>query len=150
MGTVGALDERSTHPPYVGGERDEHHRPGRFIVVIALAGVVALAAVTFTVAAVLSQKDFGTAAFWSLPNRIDFCGRRYLDGGIAQGNPATFRSDDSRTDARWSLVARTLSGKPIYAVVAPLDPPQYTVCTMVLYIPHGGTGWQSYSLSGGP
>lgn len=101
-------------------------------------------------AAVLSQKDYGTAYFWKLPSRVNYCGRRYYDGGSVKGNPAQFRSQDSETSAQWSSVSKTFSGRSIYAVSAPPRPPRYTVCTMVLYIPIGDGRWEAYPLSGGP
>ncbi len=80
---------------------------------------------------------------------LDYCGRRYYDSGPQQGSPALFKSQDSATDAHWTFLSWTFSGRSIYADVNPVHPP-YSVCTMVLYVPIGGGKWETYSLSGGP
>jgi len=101
-------------------------------------------------AAVLSRRDYGTFAFWKLPNRIDYCGRRYYDSGPQTGSPALFESQDSDKAARWSFLSWTFSGRSIYADVSPLNASTAAVCTMVLYIPIGHDRWETYALSGGP
>ncbi len=112
--------------------------------------VVALGIAYPATAAVLSRKDYGTFLFWKLPNRINYCGRRYYDAGTVQGNPALFRSENTETSAHWSSISKTLSGRTVYAVVIPLNPPRYSVCSMALYIPTGSGRWETYPLSGGP
>jgi hypothetical protein len=147
---VGGIDDPVwTLPP---SDNAQTGRPtGRQrVAVIALLAVIGLGVAYPAVAAVLSRKDYGTFAFWKVPDRIDYCGRRYYDGGLQRGSPTLFASQDSEKDAHWSSLSWTFSGRSIYAVVAPLRPPRYTVCTMVLYIPLGGGNWETYGLSGGP
>jgi hypothetical protein len=115
------------------------------VVLVVVLAVVGLYAV---ISAGLSRKDYGTFAFWSLPQRIDFCGRRFYEGSSLLGNARQFRYEDSANPATWTLISRTFTGRPIYAVVA--HSPGYSVCTMVLYIPLGGQRWEDYPLSGGP
>lgn len=149
MSKVGSLDDPVwTSPP--SEVRDGRPTGRQRIVVIVLLAVLVLGIVAPAAAAVLSRKDYGTFAFWKLPNRINYCGRRYYDGGSQQGSPALFRSQDSAPGAQWSFLSWTFSGRSIYAVVSSLRPPRYNVCTMVLYIPLGGGRWETYGLSGGP
>jgi hypothetical protein len=117
---------------------------------IALLVLIGLGVVYPAVAAGLSRRDYGTFAFWKVPNRIDYCGRRYDDQGSARGSPALFESQDHAKGAHWSLLSLTFSGRSIYADVVPVSPPRDTVCTMMLYIPLGGGSWETYALSGGP
>ena len=123
-------------------------RARRRIVVAVLLVLVAIGIAFPVTAAVLSQKDYGTAYFWKLPNRINYCGRRYYEGGAVQGNPELFRSLDSETGAQWSSISKTLSGRSIYAVTAPPSPPRYSVCTMVVYIATAHGRWEAYPLRG--
>ncbi len=116
---------------------------------IAFLAIIGLGVVYPASAALLSRKDYGTFAFWKIPNRIDYCGRRYYDGGPQQGSPALFESRDSARDAHWTSLSWTFSGRSIYADVNPVTP-RYSVCTMSLYIPIGSGKWETYSLSGGP
>ncbi len=147
---VGGIDDPVwTLPP---SDSDQAARPSgrQRVAVIALLAVIGLGVVYPAVAAVLSRKDYGTFAFWKVPDRINYCGRRYYDGGSQRGSPTLFASQDSEKAAHWSFLSWTFSGRSIYADVAPLSPPRYTVCTMVLYIPLGGGKWETYGLSGGP
>jgi hypothetical protein len=149
MSKVGRIDDPVwTMPP---ADADTQGRPNKKhrIVVIVFLLVLGVAVVYPIVAAGLSRKDYGTFAFWKVPNRIDYCGRRYYDGGPEPGSPALFESQDSAAGARWSLLSLTFSGRSIYADVTPAGPPDDTVCTMSLYIPLGGGTWEVYGLSGG-
>ena len=150
MGKVGGLDDPLWTSPSDEGVREGRSRRRSKLVVVTLAVIFGLAVVYPAVAAVLSRKDFGTFAFWKLPNRIDYCGRRYYQGGAELGSPSLFESQDTADRAHWSLLSWTFSGRSIYADVAPLRPPSTTVCSMVLYIPLGGGSWETYVLSGGP
>jgi hypothetical protein len=150
MGNVGGIDDPVwTLPP---GDDPREGRPNwqTRVVAVSVLVVIALGLVYPALAAGLSRKDYGTFAFWKLPNRIDYCGRTYYDSGPEKGSPALFQSEDRAKGARWSFLSWTFSGRSIYAVVTPLSPPRYAVCTMVLYIPLGGGSWESYALSGGP
>lgn len=102
------------------------------------------------IVAIFGAKDYGTPAFWTRPKHINYCGREYLDQGAQAGNPAAFKGQDSASGAKWTFLSWTFSGRSIYAVVAPLHPPADAVCTMELYIPTGGSQWETYVLSGGP
>jgi hypothetical protein len=114
--------------------------------VIAVVAVIGLGVVYPAVAVVLSRKDYGTFAFWKVPNRIDDCGRRYDESGPQQG---TLRCS-SPNQARRAENGASYLGRSIYADAAPPSPPRYTVCTMVMYIPLGDGRWETYSLSSGP
>ena len=147
---VGGIDDPVwTLPP---GDDPREGRPNwrTRVAAVSLLGVIALGVVYPALAAVASRKDYGTFAFWKVPNRIDFCGRRYDVGGPEKGNPALFEAQDRAKGAHWTFLSWTFSGRSIYAVVAPLSPPRNTVCTMALYIPLGGGNWETYGLSGGP
>ncbi len=149
MGKIGAIDDPIWTAP--SGDATQEGRPtGRQrLLVITLLAIIGLGVVYPTAAAVISRKDYGTFAFWKVPNRIDYCGRRYYDGGPQQGSPALFESQDSARDAHWTFISWTFSGRSIYADVNAVRHP-YSVCTMALYIPIGGGKWETYSLSGGP
>jgi hypothetical protein len=150
MSKVGGIDDPIWTLPPSDGARAGRPTRQRQVAVIALLAAIGLGVVYPAVASVLSRKDYGTFAFWKVPNRIDYCGRRYSASGPQQGNSADFESQDSEKGAKWSFLSWTFSGRSIYADAAPLSPPRYTVCTMVLYIALGDGRWETYSLSGGP
>ena len=150
MSKVGGIDDPVwTLPPSDKARTGRPTAKQRIAVIIFLV-VIGLGVVYPGVAAVLSRKDYGTFAFWKVPNRINYCGRRYDDSGPQQGSPTLFESHDSEKGAHWRFLSWTFSGRSIYTDAAPLSPPRYTVCTMVLYIPLGDGRWETYSLSGGP
>ena len=120
----------------------------RWLAVLSLAAL--LVAGYGLVATYLSRQDYGTFAFWRVPSRIDYCGRRYYSAGIASGIPSTFiRQVDPSARPRWQTVGHTFSLRPIQAPVS-----QHwrfsSVCTMELYVPVGGARYETYELSGGP
>ena len=149
MSKVGGLDDPVWTLP--SGEKVEEGRPSwrSRVLVVAVVAVLGLGVAYPVTAAVLSRKDYGTFAFWKLPNRIDYCGRRYYDQGPQPGRPALFESQDTDRSARWTFLSWTFSGRSISADVSPLRSAQ-GVCTMTLYIPIGGQEWEMYGLSGGP
>ena len=149
MSKVGAIDDPIWTAPSADATREGRPTGRQRLIVITLLAIIGLCVVYPVAAAALSRKDYGTFAFWKVPNRIDYCGRRYDDGGPQQGSPALFESQDSARGAHWAFLSWTFSGRSIYADVNPTTPP-YSVCTMALYIPIGGGKWESYSLSGGP
>ena len=103
MRKVGGVDDAIwTLPPEDRG-REGRPNTGQWAVVIVLAAVIALGVVYPAMAAVLSRKDYGTFGFWKVPNRIDYCGRRYYDNGPQPGSPVLFESQDSAKGARWSF-----------------------------------------------
>jgi len=108
-----------------------------------VAGIVAL----FVVGAILSRIDFGTAAFWGSPDRINLCGRRHYPEAVVQGTPASFISSAGVTRAHWRVVAHTVVGRAIYAVEGT---PVESLCAMALSISRGGSAWASCDRSGGP
>jgi hypothetical protein len=151
MRRVGGIDDTVwTAPPSADPAQEGRPTTRQRVAVIALLVVLGVGVVYPALAAGLSRKDYGTFAFWKLPNRIDYCGRRYDDGGPQVGSPALFESQDSAPGAHWSFLSWTFSGRSIDADVAPLSAPGSSVCTMTLYIPLGGGRWEIYSLSGGP
>jgi hypothetical protein len=146
---VGGLDDTIwISPDTTGHGRQPRSRANRISLTILLTAIAVGA--TAAIAALFSAKDYGTPAFWTLPKHIDYCGREYLDQGAEAGNPAVFKGQDSASGAKWTFLSWTFSGRSIYAVVAPLHPPGDAVCTMELYIPTGGSQWETYVLSGGP
>ncbi len=149
MSKVGGIDDTIWITPHSTADRTLPRSRSKRAGLIILVAVLVLGAYPVT-AAVLSRKDYGTFAFWKMPSRINYCGRRYYDSGPQTGSPALFESHDSDKAARWSLLSWTFSGRSIYADVSPLNPPANEVCTMVLYIPIGGGRWETYLLSGGP
>jgi hypothetical protein len=149
MSKVGGIDDPVWNLPPGENFLDARPTRGRRFVVIALLIVIGLGVVYPALAAALSRRDYGTFAFWKVPNRIDYCGRRYDDVGPQPGSPALFESQDSASDAHWTFLSWTFSGRSIYADVNPVGR-AYSVCAMVLYIPIGGGKWETYSLSGGP
>ncbi len=150
MSKVGGIDDPVWALPSSDGADEGRPSCKRRIAVIALLAVIGLGVLYPVGAAVLSRKDYGTFAFWKVPNRIDYCGRRYYDDGSQRGSPAEFESQDTEKGAHWSFLSWTFSGRSIDADIAPPTPPRYAVCTVLLYIPLGGGKWESYSLSGGP
>jgi hypothetical protein len=107
----------------------------------------------FAIDALWSGYDFGNLAFWSLPYRIDYCGRvHYEDVASQVGSPRQFTNEDGLSGAKWTMVAKTLTNRPIYAVVTPVavQKARRTPCAMVLYMSLGRQSWEPYSISGGP
>jgi hypothetical protein len=149
MAKVGAIDDPVWMMPPSDAIQQVRPTGRQRLLVIALLAIIGFGVVYPAVAAVLSRRDHGTFAFWKVPNRIDYCGRRYYGGATEQGSPALFESHDSAKDAHWTFLSWTFSGRSIYADVAPVSSPN-AVCTMFLYIPIGGGKWETYSLSGGP
>jgi hypothetical protein len=145
MHRAGGLDDPVWTSPT--GEVDEgspSHR--QRVLVVALLIVLALGIVYPAVAALLSRKDYGTFAFWKLPSRINYCGRRYYDSGSQIGSPARFDALDGDRSARWTFLSWTFSGRSIFADVSSTS----SLCTGALYIPLGDGKWETYGLSGGP
>jgi hypothetical protein len=92
MGGVGGIDDAVwTQPSSDVGQAGRTTQRQR-ISVIAFLVVVGVGVVYPIGAAALSRKDYGTFAFWKVPNRIGYCGRTYDDGGSQQGSPALFAS----------------------------------------------------------
>ena len=120
----------------------------RAVLLLAFGSVIFAAAVYTVAAAGLSRRDYGTFAFWGVPNRIGYCGRRYFPNGTQLGNERQFIYQDSGGTGTWTLTSHTFLWRPIYAVLQSKG--TRSVCTMTMYIPLGGQRWQTYSLSGGP
>jgi len=145
---VGGLDDTIWIRPHGMAERrPPRSRLNRVMLVIVLV-VIVLGAVLATTA-FFSAKDYGTPAFWSLPKHIGYCGNEYDDQGSQMGNPRLFTAQNGTVGAQWTFLSWTFGGDSIYAAVAPLHPPDDTVCTMDLYIPITGSKWETYVLSGG-
>jgi hypothetical protein len=143
---VGGLDDAVWQAPPEAEPEPRIGRSGRAALIV-VAAVLVLTAYPVT-AAVLSRKDYGTFAFWKLPSRIDYCGRRYYDGGPQTENPVVIASKDSPADAHWSRLSWTFSGRSIYGDV--FRPTGVSgVCATALFIPLGGGRWEAYGLSGG-
>jgi hypothetical protein len=149
MSKVGGLDDPVWTLP--SGEKTVHGRAcwRSRVVAVSILACLGLAVVYPATAAVLSRRDYGTFAFWKVPDRIDYCGRRYDDTGPQPGSPALFESQDADRSARWTFLSWTFSGRSIYADASPARPNQGE-CTMMLYIPICAGKWETYALSGGP
>lgn len=148
MNRVGGIDDTIWIRPQSGLNRPARSPLSRIMLVLLLTIIVAgigLATVAF-----FSAKDYGTAAFWSLPRHIGYCGRQYDDQGARTGNPRIFTAKNGAVGAQWKFLSWTFGGDSIYAAVAPQHPPDDTVCTMELYIPITGSKWETYVLSEGP
>jgi hypothetical protein len=149
---VGSIDDPVWSSPNDDAASAEERRKSqrRSILVLGLVVLVSIAILYPAAAAVLSRKDYGTFAFWKVPNRIDYCGRRYYDGGIVLGSPGQFQSQYANNGAHWTFLSWTFSGRSIDAVVVPGGGHQEIPCAGTLYIPLGEGRWEVYSLSGGP
>jgi hypothetical protein len=149
MNKVGGLDDPVWTLP--SGDKVDEGRPSwrSRVLVVGFLAVLGLGVVYPATAVVLSRKDYGTFAFWKLPNRIDYCGRRYYDQGPQPGSPALFESQNADRSARWTFLSWTFSGRSIYADVSQ-PRAVHELCTMMLSIPIGGGKWEMYALSGGP
>jgi hypothetical protein len=118
----------------------------RVIVVVGwiLAVVVIVVVVSSTALMLLSRRDYGTFAFWSTPERINYCGRRYYPGDT----PVRPTAHDDRSS--WRVVGHTFGLEPIYAPGPLASHAHSRVCTFVVYVPASGGRYWAYSLSGGP
>jgi len=103
--------------------------------------------------AALSARDYGTFAFWAAPNRIDYCGRRFVRSSApVHGTPRFFTARDTGTTSGtdWRKIGRTFALRPIYATVL-LHPAKNGVCAGTLFVGASGRGsYVQYVLSGGP
>ena len=148
MNRVGGIDDTIWLRPQSGLNRPPRSRLNLVTLVVLLAIIVV--GVGLATVALLSAKDYGTPAFWSLPKHIGYCGREYYDQGTRTGNPRLFTAQNGAVGAQWTFLSWTFGGDSIYAAVAPQHAPDDTVCTMELYIPMTGSKWETYVLSGGP
>ena len=115
-------------------------------VAIALPLVLTIVAMA---ASVRSRVEYGTAVFWSLPNRINYCGRRYYPSPMpVSGTPASLSATITGT-FRWRTVGRTFSFRPIEGPILRSHEPG-GACAASLYIPIGRNRYRLYDLSGSP
>ncbi len=120
----------------------------RRVVTVLLVAVVVLGLAYGMAAPVLSRRDYGTFAFWGLPKRVDYCGHRYVEGGTVTGTPTQIWSSYRAPTDEWTLISRTFTGRPIYAVeIYRVD--DDAVCAVSLYVPSGQGRWQTYPLTTG-
>lgn len=121
------------------------------MVVSTLAAVLlAMAAVGVAGVATYNRSRFGRWAFWALPYRVDYCGRRYYPSNREiSGTPAGLTAQVAGRPV-WHTVERTLTGRRIEAPVQDPEHNIYAVCTMILYIRTGDRTYRPYVLSGGP
>ncbi len=127
-------------PPATGSRR---HRVRR-VVWVGVSMLVLIAALGLEARSVVT---FHTAAPWSPPERIHFCGRDYLRGGIVSSAAA----HDASGAESWRQLTRGPLLQPVYG--RPTSAEQRATlgvpCTMALYL-REGDGYRAYSLSGGP
>ena len=146
---VGAIDDKVWTDGDGSVPKTPRQRRRRAVATVLLV-LVGLGIVYVPIAMALSRWEYGTIAFWKPPDRIDYCGRRYLQGpSTAAGTPASLTAPLTAPQIKWSEVARTYSLQPIYAGVLTVHP-NSTVCAMFLYVPAGPGRWWTYTLSGGP
>ncbi len=120
----------------------------RRVVTVALVAVATLGLVYLVAAPVLSRRDYGTFAFWSAPKRVDYCGHRYVQGGITSGTATQIWTSYHDPTDQWTLTSRTFTGRPIYAVgIYRVD--DDAVCAVDLYVPLGPDRWRTYPLRAG-
>lgn len=146
---VGAIDDPVWSEAVVVATGRTPRQRRRQIVAIALISLLGLCFAYAGAATVLSRINYGTAAFWKAPTRIEFCGRRYYNEGTVTGTPASLMGPYPAAREHWTEIARTFSLRPIYAGVV-ASHSRTGVCAMILYVPAGGDRWWSYPLSGGP
>jgi hypothetical protein len=157
---VGSIDDavwRETGPLPSSGPEPRPRR-WRWRILIWLLVVAGLVTVLYPpVASIASRKSFGTFSFWAAPNRVDYCGRRYVIGGTVRGDPASFTSQTRGRGDFWQRVEWTYSGRSLFAAVSTTDTSRESpsaqssnVCAMDLYTPAGSGRWVVYPLSGGP
>jgi hypothetical protein len=149
---VGSIDDPVWSTPHdVAASAEERRKSQRRLgLVLALVILIGIAILYPAAAAMLSRKDYGTFAFWKVPNRIDYCGRRYYDGGGVSGSPSQFQAQYRSKEAKWTFLSWTFSGRSIDAVVSPRGGHSEVPCTGTLYVPLGEGRWEEYPLSGGP
>ena len=140
-GTVPRVRSRGTPPPSVGAmskvgaiddpiwtrPSDDATQEGRpygkqRLVVIAFLAVLGFGVVYPALAAVLSRRDYGTFAFWKLPNRIDYCGRRYDGGGPQRATPTQNEQPRRNSSPKTARRARTGASCPGLSAGAPSMP----------------------------
>ena len=119
---------------------------GRRVASVALIALVVLGLVYAVAAPMLSRRDYGTFAFWSVPKRVDYCGHRYVAGGVTTGTATQIWSSYHDASDQWILTSRTFSGRPIYAVEI-LHAGGTAGCAADLYVPLASGHWQIYPLS---
>ena len=73
------------------------------MLVLALVVLIGIAMLYPAGAAVLRRKDRGTFAFWKVPYRIVYRGRRYYDGGVVSGTPGRLQSQDGNERSKLDL-----------------------------------------------
>ena len=104
------------------------------------------------VCAALSARDYGTFAFWAVPNRIDYCGRRYDRAPQSVHGTHRFfsaRDTGSTSGTKWREIGRTFALRPIYGTLL-LHPVDNGVCAGTLFVAISGRGnYVQYALSGG-
>ena len=93
-----------------------------------------------------SRVDYGTFGFWRLPERIEFCDRRYYKHAASIEWEPTAIAASTSGRSTWATVGHTVSRKPIRALMLS----DSSVCTMALYVETGDGRYRPYVLSGGP
>jgi len=122
-------------------------RPARWPATAAL--VISVALLSTIGLAFVNAERFGTARFWSYPERLSYCGRSYTRSGVTVATKESLTQRVAGGPA-WRTVGHTFTGRPIAGPIQPVWS-AYSVCTMGLYIPeHSPNSWVSYSLQGGP
>ena len=147
---VGGIDDPVWSAPDATALAGEGRSKVRSICILMIVVLLGFAIVYPAGAAVLSRRDYGTFAFWKVPNRIGYCGRTYDDGGVVSGSPQLFESEVAGQQAKWAFLSWTFSGRSIDAVTTPGGGQHEVPCANALYIPLGAGRWEEYSLSGGP
>jgi hypothetical protein len=116
--------------------------------VLAAASLLAIMCGFVVAAMALSRRDYGTFSFWSTPDRINYCGRRYYSAGPVRGTPESFTSSVTGHPT-WRRVGYTFELRPIEAPVSAKVAAGGS-CTMAVYVPTGRDTYVQYELSGGP
>ena len=112
-------------------------------------GVVALVLIASLGLSYESRVEYGTVAFWDLPNRINYCGRRYYPSSHDVKMTHESAAATASVPTKWKTVGWTFFLKRIEAAVIE-NRSADSVCTMSLYIATGDGYFRAYGLSGGP
>ncbi len=109
-----------------------------------LASLVLIAALALEARSIVM---FHTVVPWSSPERIHFCGRDYMRGGVV----STAVAHDASGTSPWRQLTRGPWLQPVYGDPASAEQ-RATLgvpCAMVLYL-RDGDHYRAYGLSGGP
>lgn len=119
--------------------------------------LVALILIAAVAAPLGYRKAYGT--WWGAPERIDYCGRRYLHGYSGMNRAAIEKLESTAFvpgDGPQPVVTvgrvPPVIGQPLLAAVTPeaIRKRRGGLCTMAVFLKTGADEYTAYGLSGGP